>query len=300
MKCTICGSSAFSIAYEGYVRVGKFGNLSNTPVQAKKCLSCSSISLPRLIENQAEFYESKTYRQEVDGVSDIQDYFRMHDSEQLKHLSVSGTSIYRNRVVADIGCGAGSFLDYIHRVCKTAIAIEPASLFRKSLAGRGYVTYPYAADALADYESKVDVAVSFSVVEHIENPLVFMEEIYRLLSDDGKLIISTPNTADVLLEAIPDVYAPFFYRKAHLWYFDAESLRNLLKAAGFMDIDIVPFQRFGLGNFLSWVRDRVPKGNSQFAYISETVDAVWRQELERTGLSDYLYAVVSKCKMEGK
>lgn len=300
MKCIICGSSTFSIAYEGPIRIGKFGNLSNMPVQIKKCLSCSSISLPSIIENQADFYESETYRQEVDGGSDVRDYFRMHDSEQLKHLSVSGTSIYRNRVVADIGCGAGSFLDYIHSVCKTAIAIEPSSLFRKSLSERGYVTYPYAADALADYENKVDVAVSFSVVEHIENPLAFIKDIYRLLSEDGKLIISTPNTTDVLLEAIPDVYAPFFFRKAHLWYFDVESLRNLLKAAGFTDISIVPFHRFGFGNFLSWIKDRVPKGDSQFAYISETVDAVWRRELERTGRSDYLYAVASKCNIEGK
>ena len=290
VRCKICSSSTFSVVYEGPIRIEKFGNVSDTTFQVKKCESCSAISLPNIIENQAEFYESGAYRQEVDGGAEAQDYFRLHDGEQLKHLTITGTSDYRNKIVADVGCGAGSFLDYIHNVCQRAIAIEPSTLYRTSLAERGFVTYPYTSDALADYANKIEIAVSFSVVEHIEDPLIFLKEIHQLLSQNGKLIISTPNADDVLLEAIPDVYASFFYRKAHLWYFNQTALKNLLEIAGYGKIRIIPHHRFGLANLLTWLKDEVPKGNVKSDFVTSIMDSVWKAELERTMRCDYLFA----------
>lgn len=294
MSCKICGSSDFTVEYEGPIRAGKFGNLTDKNVQVLKCRLCQSKWLTNIIEDQADFYESETYRKEVDGACGVQDYFRMHDGEQLKNFIVAGTSIFRNKIVADIGCGAGSFLDYVKNVCKKTIAIEPSSLYRMSLAERGYSVYPYTVDALVDYKGTVELAVSCSVIEHIEDPLNFLKEIYSLLSSDGKLIISTPNADDLLLDVIPEVYKPFFYRKAHLWYFNRESLKYLLTKAGFKEINITPFHRFGFGNFLSWVRDKAPKGDTRFDYISGTIDSVWKSELERTYRCDYLYAVSTK------
>lgn len=294
MPCKICGSPDFTVEYEGPIRSGKFGDLTDKNVKVFKCGLCKSKWLSNIIEDQADFYESEAYRKEVDGNCNVEDYFKMHDREQIKHFNISGTSIFRNKIVADIGCGAGSFLDYVNSVCKKVIAVEPSSLFRKSLSERGYTVYPYSVDAIADHKGKIDIAVSYSVVEHIEDPLNFLKEIYRLLSPDGKLIISTPNADDLLLDVIPEVYKPFFYRKAHLWYFNRESLKNLLKKAGFKKIAITPFHRFGFGNFLNWVRDKAPKGDTRFDFISETIDSVWKSELERTYRCDYLYAVSTK------
>src|SRR5574341_948256 len=281
MNCKICSSSDLTIAYDGSIRIGKFGHLSNMNVQIVQCSACGSQALPSLSDDKSQFYESDAYRKEVDGNSDVQDYFRLHDEEQIKHFNIAGTAIFRNKILADIGCGAGSFLDYVKNVCIKTIAIEPSSLFRESLEKRGYTVYPYAIEAVSDYKEKVDIAVSFSVLEHVEDPLRFLREIHSLISADGKLIISTPNADDLLLEVIPEVYKPFFYRKAHLWYFNRKSLNYLLVAAGFKDISITAFHRFGVGNFLTWVRDKAPKGNMRFDFISNTLDSAWKSELDR-------------------
>lgn len=293
-ECKICGSDSFETAYEGRIRVGKFGNLSEEPVRAERCRSCLAISLPSVISDQTAYYESEAYRQEVDEGVDVHDYFRQHDGEQAKHFAVVGTSLFRNTVVADIGCGAGSFLDYIRGVCKTSIAVEPAAHYRKSLAERGYITYPYALDALHSHYNAVDIIVSFSVIEHIQDPLNFLKEIHSLLRPDGKLIVSTPNANDILLSIIPEAYGSFFYRKAHLWYFNAAAMGNLFRAAGFQVSTIIPFHRFGFGNFINWVRDKEPKGNIRLECISEVLDSVWKAELERTSMCDYLYAIGTK------
>lgn len=41
--------------------------------------------------------------------------------------------------------------------------------------------------------ASIEVAVSFETVEHIEEDVAFLTEIRRVLSDDGLLILSTPN-----------------------------------------------------------------------------------------------------------
>ncbi len=295
-KCTICGSDVFETVYEGHIRIGKFGNFSEKPLKVSRCCNCMAQSLPSIIGDHATFYESEEYRREVDEGSDATNYFRQHDGEQMKHFAVVGTSMFRDRVVADIGCGAGSFLDYIRGTCKTAIGVEPALHYRKSLVERGYTAYPYTSDALREHQNMVDIAVSFSVIEHIQYPLEFLREIYALVKPGGKVVVSTPNAEDILLDFIPEAYAPFFYRKAHLWYFNAQALENLLRTAGFQELRILPFHRFGFGNFITWVRDKRPAGDSHFDSISRTMDAVWKSELERTLRCDYLYAIAEKGK----
>lgn len=293
MTCKICGGVELKVVYEGPIRTGKFGEVSSEPHRLYQCNSCHIIFLPAVVEDFAAYYEGQGYRREVDGSAEVSDYFRMHDSEQLRHLAVTGTSAFRNKVVADVGCGAGSFLDIIRGHARSAIAVEPSALYRDSLSSRGYAAYPYVRDMLLDYENRVDMVVSFSVLEHIVDPLSFLEEIRRLLSKDGRMIISTPNADDVLLDALPG-YQQFFYRRSHLWYFNPVSLAKLLELAGFKRIRIIPFHRFGLGNFLAWLRDKTPQGEIKMDFITPSMDAVWKAELEKTGRCDYMYAEASR------
>ncbi len=239
----------------------------------------------------ARFYESDAYRGLVDGAVEEAEYYRNHDVEQLRHLTATGTGGFRDKVIADVGCGAGSFLHCVAGMAQKVVAIEPSNTFRIALAARGYATYPYAADALVDLKGQVDVAVSFSVVEHVEHPDQFLAEIRQLLRPgSGRLTISTPNADDALIGMLPTDYAPFFYRRAHLWYWTPEALRSLLLRAGFVDPIVVPMQRFGLSNFLAWLRDRSPQGQRAFPFVTAAVDAVWKQELQRIGVCDYLFA----------
>ena len=288
--CKICGSSEYKVAYEGPIRVGKFGNLSGVSYTIKQCLSCMAASLPNLIGDHKAYYESPSYRDEVDGVITDAEYFSLHDGEQLRHLEITGTAVFRDKVVADIGCGAGSFLDAVSGHARESFGVEPSALFRNSLQKRGYSSYPYVADALSEKANKVDVVVCFSVLEHIEDPLSFLRETLKLLSPGGKIILSTPNADDILLSVLPDLYPQFFYRKAHLWYFNRSSLQKILELAGYSKIKIIPCHRFGLSNFLLWLRDRTPNGNARLGGITGILNAVWKCELERTNKCDYFYA----------
>lgn len=290
MNCKICGCADSKIIYIGSIRMGRFGNISNESYQIRQCSFCTVIVLPTLIENTTDYYQSDAYRQEVDDGTDVSHYYRLHDVEQIRNLSITGTGAFRGQVVADIGCGGGSFLDLIRGFAKLAIAVEPSTTYRSVLTVKGYDTYSSVLEALCKYKATVDLATSFSVLEHVEDPLDFLKQISNLLSPKGRLVISTPNADDVLLRALPDDYPHFFYRKAHIWYFNRTALLKLLELAGYTHIRVVPFQRFGLANFLSWIKDKAPKGNLSSEFVTDVMDKVWKAELERTFNCDYLFA----------
>lgn len=294
--CKICGGSKVTTIYNGPIRIGRYGQFSETPERIVHCNCCKSKWRVSKLANAADYYEGEEYRKEVDITSDAEDFYALHDGEQAARLSIVGASYFRNRVVADIGSGAGSFLDVIKGVAREAVAVEPSDTFRKILKEKGYRTYSYAKNASADFNGRVDIAVTFSVIEHVEDPVLFLNEINSLLRDSGSLVLSTPNSDDILLDAIPDIYPSFYFRKAHLWYFNPVSLRIMLEKAGFEDIEIIPHQRFGLGNFINWTKDRKPGGDCKYDFVTTTMDACWKAELERTFRCDYLYCRARKTK----
>jgi len=193
----------------------------------------------------------------------------------------------------DVGCGAGSFLDLVRGLCRITVGIEPTPSLRQAVVAKGHLAFPYCSDVPVELADKTDVAVSFSVIEHVEHPRRLLKDIRRLLKPGGRLLLSTPNRDDWLLDVLPDHYAPFFYRLVHRWYFDAESLTRLVELAGFAGVSVSYFHRFDVSNAILWLRDKRPTGLAKL-----DLAAVWndgfRSALEATGRADYLYCAAVK------
>ena len=289
--CLICGATGLQGFYRGPIRTGSFGKSSAKEAEITRCPACGAQYLPPVMEDMAAYYQSGNYRQDLDQGNTVEKYFQLSDDEQTFKAEILGFHQLRNRVVADVGCGGGSFLDLAKGAASRTLAIEPDQNYHASLAQRGHEVFPYASAALAQYRGGVDVAVSFSVIEHIERPREFLAEIRALLKPGGKLLLSTPNARDFLLEICPE-YRAFFYRKVHLWYFDGDALRHLAKLAGFDRCEIQFKHRFDLSNFFIWLRDHRPSGLGAIP-LDQTVNALWAQSLEKAGRSDYLYALLS-------
>lgn len=183
MKCGICGSDNTEVIYDDVVRNGGIGKYTGEKYQMYQCQECGTI-FHKLDEAKSdEYYQSKEYRLEMNETADVDGYDRLHDVEVLEKLEYTGTDIYRNKIVADIGCGGGSFLDFVAGAAKEVVAIEPSKSFRKALSLKGYHTYPYAGDAINGFAGKVDVVTSFDVIEHVNDPVEFMKDVHTLLSD---------------------------------------------------------------------------------------------------------------------
>ncbi|AGF78963.1 methyltransferase family protein [Desulfocapsa sulfexigens DSM 10523] len=284
MKCKICNSGNSTVLYHGKIRIGRFGELSTQDHTVFKCLSCKAGFLP----NVGFDYEDSEYRVSVEGSAELDAFQLLHDVEQTEKLVVVGSGNLRGRIIADIGCGGGSFLDLVGGMASETIAIEPCLSFQKELAKKHKV-YSYVADALSDWTEKVDFAVSFAVLEHVDDPLLFLKQIRELIKPGGRVLISTPNYDDWLLQFHPGIYDSFFYRQAHRWYFNGEALQSIAVLAGYKSVELIYKNRFDLSNALHWLRDNRPTGKGK-TQLFTPLDCEYKKNLEQSGKADFIYA----------
>lgn len=287
MLCKMCGSDKINVLYDGRIRDGRVGNYTDSNVKIYECRDCSTIWHDD-INDHKKYYETEVYRKNLEGTSDTDDFYIMHDIESFDKFTYTGTAIYRNKVVADIGCGGGAFLDYINTVAKKVIAVEPSEKYRQDMRKRGIETFPYASEALKEHKHKIDIIVSFDVIEHVENPEDFFRETYDLLSDGGVAYIGTPTDAPVMREIIGEKYEQFLFSTQHPWVLREGSFDYMAKSIGIKDYSCKYYQRYGLGNLLYWIKENKPGKHREYDFISKSIDLAWKASLEEQRLADYI------------
>ena len=300
MKCGICGSDDTEVIYDDVVRNGGIGKYTDEKYQMYQCQACGTI-FHKLDEAKSDaYYQSTEYRLEMNETADVDGYDRLHDGEVLEKLEYTGTDIYRNKIVADIGCGGGSFLDFVAGAAKEIVAIEPSASFRKALSTKGYRAYPYASDAMHDFAGKVDVVTSFDVIEHVNDPAEFMKDVHALLSKEnnrpgGVAIIGTPSDCPFMRMLLGKVYEQrVLFSYQHPWILSAKSLELCCRRAGFTDVRIETKQRYDLANAIRWCIEKKPTGHAKLSCVTPAMSEVYRKELEQQGMGDYLVAYVRK------
>lgn len=98
------------------------------------------------------------------------------------------------------------------------------------------------------FDQKFDGIVATEIIEHLENPRHVLREIFALLTENGKLLLTTPNIDN-------PVSLAFFVRLGCFQWFSEENYQNeghitpisqyfmkkILEEAGFVDIQISSF-----------------------------------------------------------
>ena len=218
MNCKLCGSEKIKIIYKGKIRNGALGRYTNHEVDILQCDDCEVIWHENLFDDVIQYYESKEYRNSLEGGSEEERFYQLHDKETLNKLQYTGTDLFRHRIIADIGCGCGAFLDFLKGVAKIIVAVEPSEAYREILQKKGFSTYAYTKDAKIEYEGKIEVITSFDVIEHVEEPKDFIHDIYAMLSRGGKAIIGTPTDAPVMRRLLGKIYEKeLLFSTQHLW-----------------------------------------------------------------------------------
>ena len=286
--CEICGTLDWQMVYQGRIRDGSVGKFKEGGLVAQ----CRGCGVQRLIESCAipdEYYELDQYRKSLQQSVDSEKAFTEQDWTTLYTLDALLPISIRGMTIADIGCGAGSFLDTCRGQAAKLIAVEPCLPFQPSLRERGYQVFGYTHDAAAAFPASVDLIVSIQVIEHVADPVGFLRGMGPLLKRDGTLLITTPNRDDILGILTPEKFLEFFYRSAHRWYFDASSLADCAKRAGYRVAKMTSLQKYGMSNMLQWLRDGRPMGFSTLSGIGPAADGFWKGYLEEIGRADTLF-----------
>tara|TARA_Y100000022_G_scaffold124689_1_gene108011 strand:- start:320 stop:985 length:666 start_codon:yes stop_codon:yes gene_type:complete len=130
------------------------------------------------------------------------------------------SKISKDSKLIDLGCGDGSFLKALKRnqiQCK----------------GYDYDEVNLENEEIPEDSNSCDFITCNSVIEHLTDSTNLLEESYRVLKPNGKLIIITPNF-------FYD-YKNFYDDPTHVNPFTVMKLDRVLKMSGFKNIKVLPW-----------------------------------------------------------
>jgi ubiquinone/menaquinone biosynthesis C-methylase UbiE len=150
---------------------------------------------------------------------------------------------YVNGVVLDVGCGKGGPAKMLSEKCNYIIGVDISNVFDKSKISANLDFLQADALSLPFRDESFDAAVSFDVIEHVQNDLKFLREIRRVLKRGGKLLLETPNRNRLSLK-LKSLVKPIKYSMIlgpnciHLREYMEEELEEKLMIVGFKNIRI--------------------------------------------------------------
>lgn len=101
-----------------------------------------------------------------------------------------------NKIVIDVGCGTGYGCEILAQKAKRVYGIdydnEAINYCKKNFATPNIIFIKMDANSL-DFAKKFDIAVTFQVIEHMSNLSNFVQQLKRVVKQNGMIFISTPN-----------------------------------------------------------------------------------------------------------
>jgi len=187
------------------------------------------------------------YRQTARSIRifpEFQEYFvhyPLKDSKGSSHYYVR-RMVGSNQDVIDIGCGEGYLAAELKKSGNCISGIDVLPTASETLSLDRY----YSADLDKGISSVVSQlngirftrAILLDVLEHLKRPETILDECHDILDDDGQLIISVPNIANIAVR-LSLLFGQFNYTergildKTHLRFFTRQSIREMARSRGY-------------------------------------------------------------------
>ncbi|MBF0298287.1 MAG: class I SAM-dependent methyltransferase [Oligoflexia bacterium] len=160
-----------------------------------------------------------------------------------------------NKAVLEVGGGCGNVIGEIKRQklasCSVIVEICHEQL---EFAKKEYDLETYL--SLSDIQEKksFDFIFLFHVLEHINEPIAFLKNIYQLLKNDGLVFFEVPSSSDPLISLYNiDSFKDFYFQVQHPYVYSEKSLRQLVDSSEFSIVEFRYHQRYSFLNHLKWL-----------------------------------------------
>ena len=234
MKCIACGSDTWQRLFT-INEPDEYQKLIGDETRNKTwslCKSCGTATNKPFIEGLSKIYEEyrshelrkETVVQSFERILNIVDNEnRIRIRNLVRYLPVELKSML------DIGSGLGVFPFIMKEYYKNIDCMEPNADSAEHLRDLGFKCYEgfFSKELLEGKQYELITLVH--VLEHIENPLEFLDDVHDSLLQDGLLYIEVPDASELLY--LPHEHDEFSV--CHLYFYNHFSLRYLLTRCGF-------------------------------------------------------------------
>jgi len=167
----------------------------------------------------------------------------LNDPVQRERVDIALKWMGSEKLVLDIGAGPGDISEEIRKQNNAVVSLDLPQIIRQA---RDFPDLTLIA-ADANYppfrDKTFDIVYSGQLIEHILDVKHFLNEVRRILKDDGKLVIDCPNTARLrnrigLLLGYVTSWHEWNKEPEHIRYWTHQTLLECLMQNGFQPLEI--------------------------------------------------------------
>ena len=254
--CPLCGGarSALSTAISGYVE--------GTTFQVMRCDQCNSCSAAPLSVDKKIYEAIYSQPERIAGYARYERYAEtiLHVPDPLTYLAtrepcywaltdaLRQASSSLDQAILEVGCGLGYFTFALTRAgYKRTVGIDLSGAAVARARERYGCDYRVAdiVQMAANPRERFDAVVLSEVIEHLEDPFAFIDQLRRLLKPGGRIILTTPSRsfAGHPFQAWATDPPP-----VHLWWFTESGISGLARRLN-MQSEFTDFSEFNRRNF---------------------------------------------------
>ncbi|QQO11261.1 class I SAM-dependent methyltransferase [Breznakiella homolactica] len=228
IPCAVCGSETFRLALDcgdfSYVRCGSCSLIQMNPQPAAEAVAdrygaaFGSDYLEYELANETAFLGLQKKALEDIRFDAIETEIIRNSPEKPRFL--------------DVGCATGALLEYIRGRGWVGTGIEicgPSAAYARETRGLDIRELPLEKNRFP--EDSFEIVHASHLIEHLNNPRAFTEEVRRILVPGGKFLVTTPNIAGFQAKLFRERWRSAIFD--HLYLFSRETLKKLLEQSGF-------------------------------------------------------------------
>ncbi|MDR1420098.1 MAG: class I SAM-dependent methyltransferase [Treponema sp.] len=237
IPCALCGSICFrpALACEGfsYVRCTRCGLVQMNPQPSAGAVTDRYTSaygkdyLAYELENERNFLRLQELALRDAGFEELE---REWPGRAAKGPADGADGSFAPRVL-DVGCATGALLEKLRdrgwKVC--GLEISPSAEYARNTRDLDVRSLSLENSGFGD--GSFDVVLASHLIEHLNDPALFVREAGRVLAPGGRLFVTTPN-----ISGLQARFSGGRWRSAifdHLYLFSAGTLSALLVKEGF-------------------------------------------------------------------
>lgn len=154
--------------------------------------------------------------------------------------------------VIDIGCATGALINCLRRKewHVTGVEISPCAEYAQKERGLDVRSVPLEENNFP--KCSFDALLASHLIEHLNDPMSFLKETHRILKDEGRVFITTPNINGFQARLFKGRWRSAIFD--HLYLFSNRTLIKMLKIAGFKIESIHTWGGLAAGTAPVWLK----------------------------------------------
>lgn len=280
MNCYLCNSTS-------HKKISKsVRDISN--VSVLRCNNCGLVYLSSFDHIDNNFYENSSMRDSKQSIDQWRKETLSDDKRRYNYLK----NVLTGKNVLDFGAGNGGFLSLAKEVANTVTAVELDKQSNEYFENH-QISHYKTLNEIGELR-KFDVITAFHVIEHLKDPVQFLNTISKFLAKGGSIYLEFPNSDDALLSLYNcKKFANFTYWGCHLMLFNENTIKQIIEKANLLCHDIKQVQRYPLSNHLYWLSCGLPGGHHKWSFINdEKINKEYEKTLSKEKICDTILVEV--------